>query len=266
MNCKICSGVVKSISIKCKCNTCQNKILNGFFCESCRAMNFPENNTNYEGQLSKTYNQKLQKLRNSDKDRPGREFHMVEMGINFIGKKDFYDITFFGAGHNEDHILIEKKYKNSKQKLVDLENYQFSSKFESIKESTQSDVVVACEVIEHFENPIEDFSTIFRIVKDEGIAICSTNINDNDQASIDHNKISKQMYPFVKGHTYYWSGESLVQIANKFGFKVDFRVPEIASKRAGPRKRYVIFYKCPKIQERISIFFSKNMFAPSEKN
>jgi SAM-dependent methyltransferase len=198
----------------------------------------------------------LRVLRNANDERPGREFYMAEMGMEILGKPDA-SISYFGSGLNSDHRWIQRKYPEVTTKLVDLENMQELDCFEAIADATPSDVVVACEVIEHFGEPVEHFKSLLRLLKDKGILICSTNIYDGSD-------VSCHQYPFHPGHVAYWSPLSLIKMATDQGCFVDFRTPNVAYGRGGPRKRFVIFFRDTEVLFRTSLFFGTHMHAPSE--
>ncbi len=201
----------------------------------------------------------LRSSRNANELRPGREFHMTELGyeiLNNVGKPPT-SLTYFGAGSNTDHRWISQKHPSLNIKLVDLENYQKHDAFEPINQASPSNLVIACEVIEHFHDPMAHFESLFRIVDEEGLLICSTNINDGSDIEL-HN------YPFINGHSAYWSPISLMSAAAKFGYFVDFRTPKLCFSKKWIRKRYVLFYKSMQVQLGISAYFGQSLYAPSE--
>lgn len=142
-------------------------------------------------------------------------------------------------------------------KLVDIENMQQVSNFEPVNGASSSDLVIACEVIEHFEEPRRDFKKLLDIVNENGILICSSNIYDGSN-------IENHVYPFCPGHVAYWTPLSLISVASENKFFVDFRTPKMAVNRGGPRKKYIIFYRTPETFFRVSNYFGRHMYAPSE--
>jgi len=257
--CLVCGGEEDVVFHTCGVKPFVGKTMKGHQCRSCGLIRYPDNLGGFSKNPSKdSMEGALRKLRNANSDRPGREFYMAEMGIAILGKRDV-SISYFGSGLNTDHNWIQRKYPETTAKLVDLENMQEVDYFESIPAATPSDVVVACEVIEHFGEPVEHFKSLFRLIKDQGILICSTNVYDGSDVSL-------HQYPFHPGHVAYWSPLSLIKMATDFGCFVDFRTPSIAYGRGGPRKRFVIFYRSAETLFRVSNYFGAHMHAPSEKS
>ena len=142
--------------------------------------------------------------------------------------------------------------------ITDLKNFTNSNKFISINSKRKFKIIVASEVIEHFLNPLKGFKSLFKFLDQEGLLICSSNINDNFE------DISHHIYPFFKGHTSYYSAKSLEIIAKHYKLCYDFRIPKCARQEAGPRKRYIFFYKNPKIHNQIATYFGRHLYAHSE--
>ena len=224
---------------------------------SCGLIRYPENLGGFSKKVSKeTLEGNLRNLRNATDERPGREFFMAEMGMEIVSKHNA-SVSFFGSGLNTDHLWLKRKYPEITTKLVDLENMQEAENFEAIPVATPSDVVVASEVIEHFTEPVEHFKSLLRLVKDDGILICSSNIYDGTD-------VSMHQYPFVPGHVAYWTPLALIKLASDMGCFVDFRTPAVGLTRGGPRKKYIIFYKSTQNMFRTSLYFGTHMHAPSE--
>jgi len=192
-SCPICRGAFLSRNFNCIVKPYIGKTQHGFQCDNCGFIGFPENNQSYDFQLQSSENENNYKtLRNGNSLRPGREYYMAKMCLNFFTKPN-KDITFFGSGLNTDYKWIDNEFKSTRTKLVDLANTQNATNFETISGASKSDIIIACEVIEHFANPTADFSNLFHLLKPNGILVCSTNIYDGTD-------ISKQQYPFVPGH------------------------------------------------------------------
>lgn len=237
------------------------KTFDFLFCNSCDLVRNPKNQHIYtklkftEGSIPGN------KKRVGDGVTPGREFRMVETALNILNnanRNDDKTALIFGAGLSKDHELIRKNIIIKNIKITDIENFQSSEHYTSIHSKEKFDIVIASEVIEHFEDPINDMKNLLSKIKPDGIVIASTNIHDGSE-------ISRLVYPFSPGHVMYYSGRSLITLAKKLGYKVDFRLPKISqNKLGGPRKRYVIFYKNIEVEELIIEYFSKNCFALSE--
>jgi hypothetical protein len=261
MNCPICDNEkLKEKIYTCHLKEYMNKKQKGYKCPNCLFISFPENTAKYMSVLSKnSFEKELRDSRNSNDQRPGREFYMVKMAVDILEKHDEeFSISFFGAGNNKDHVWIEKEYPKSIQKLVDLTNIQNSSKYENILEATQSDIVVASEVIEHFTDHSTHFENLIKLMSNDGIIICSTNIYDGSE-------IEQHIYPFVPGHTSYWSHPALIHIAKKHDLLLHIGTPLVSKTRGGPRKKYVIFCRSKKVYYNLSLYLCKNKFCPSEQ-
>ena len=259
MPCPVCNAENKVTAYQCGVAPFQGKVLDGHLCSGCGFVQFPNNIGGFSKEISNTTLEgSLRTLRNANDERPGREFYMAEMGMAIQGGES-QSVTFFGSGMNTDHEWVLKKDPAASVKLVDLENMQGLDIFESIDAATPSDVVVASEVIEHFEEPLTHFKSLLRLVKENGILICSSNIYDGTD-------IRRHQYPFHPGHVAYWSPLALIKVATDNGCFVDFRTPEIAMGRGGPRKKYIIFYRSIEMLFRISLYFGTHVLAPSEKD
>ena len=255
--CPVCETREDPVQYVCKVKPYVGRTLVGYRCSGCGLHRFPENEGAYRKTLEKNQHENsLRELRNANDERPGREFHMAQMGLKILSKGDAR-ITFYGTGLNTDWQWVKRHYPDVTTKIVDLENMQEAADFEPISQATPSDIVVASEVVEHFSEPREHFGALLRLVPDDGIAICSTNVYDGSD-------ISLHQYPFVPGHVAYWTPLALISVATSHGCFIDFRTPRIGYTRGGPRKKYVLFYRTTETLFRISNYFGTHMDAPSE--
>lgn len=258
MLCNICENNTVERLITSRAKNSAGITLKFFECLTCGYINLPDNIEKYDSYMLDDKKNKVRaQKRGGNEFRPGREYYMARTGASIIGKENI-EVSFFGSGYNIDHEWYKNSFSKSTVKLIDLENYQSYENYQHPDQCTVSDLVIASEVIEHFMDPVYNFKNLFKAVKNNGLIICSTNINDGSD-------LANHDYPFLPGHCSYWSPLSLIQIAAKFGFFVDFRTPEIAVKRAGKRKKYIFFYKDLSVMLRISAFFAVNIFAESEK-
>lgn len=256
--CPVCGGEEEVITNTCRVAPYKDKTMSGYECKACGFVRHPDNLGEYRKILKEqTGVGLLRTLRNATDERPGREFYMAEMGLEIVGKPNA-SISFFGSGLNTDHLWVKRAYPGVSTKLVDLENMQEVENFEPIADATPSDVVLASEVIEHFTEPVAHFESLLKLLKSDGILICSSNIYDGTDMSF-------HQYPFVPGHVAYWTPLSLIKLASDQGCFVDFRTPEIGLTRGGPRKKYIIFYRSTELLFRTSLYFGRHMHAPSEK-
>lgn len=255
--CPVCGGQEDVVSHTCRVSPFKGKTMKGHQCRACGLIRYPENLGGFSKKISKeTLEGSLRDLRNATDERPGREFFMAEMGMEILSKADA-SVSFFGSGLNTDHVWLKRKYPGVTTKLVDLENMQEAENFEAIPEATPSDVIVASEVIEHFTEPVAHFESLLRLIKEDGILICSSNIYDGSDVSL-------HQYPFVAGHVAYWTPLSLVKMASDHGCFVDFRTPSVGLTRGGPRKKYIIFYRNTRTLISTNLYFGTHMVAPSE--
>lgn len=256
-HCPVCRGEEQVVEHTCRVRPYKGKTMHGHQCRSCGLIRYPENLGGFSKNVTKeTLEGSLRSLRNANDERPGREFYMAEMGMEIVGRRDA-SVSFFGSGLNTDHIWLKRKYPEVQTKLVDLENMQDAENFETIPEATPSDVIVASEVIEHFTEPVAHFESLLRLLKGDGILICSSNIYDGTEVGL-------HQYPFVPGHVAYWTPLALIKLAADHGCFVDFRTPEIGLTRGGPRKKYILFYRNSEVLFRVSAYFGTHMHAPSE--
>jgi hypothetical protein len=193
--------------------------------------------------------------------RPGREYHMATMAVNILDRAGINSdsILIFGAGLSQDHLWLAKQFPNKKICVCDLSNFQELDNFVELSDATRFDVVVACEVAEHFTQIEHDFSLLLSKVTHSGLVVLSTNISDGSP-------LPALAYPFVEGHTAYYSGRALTCIAKRANPRllVDFRVPQAAFAQLGPRKRYVFLYQTGPVTSGIAEYFADHVLAPSE--
>lgn len=191
-------------------------------------------------------------------ERPGREFHMAELATAAL-KRDGLSVLIYGAGRSADNQHIARLPQVSSVAIGDVMQFRTDADFIDLTKRVRRsfDIVVACEVIEHFEQPRDEFAKLFKYVKPDGLLICSTNINNNGD-------LNRQRYIFGSGHVAYYTPGALRRIADAHGFHLDFRVPVTATGRVGPRKRYVMFSKSADVMNALSDWFGSNMYAPSE--
>ena len=255
--CPVCAGAVATRDHVCGVAPYVGKKMQGLHCEQCGLIQFPANLGEFEKNLNRQSSVgQLRDARNAGDGRPGREYHMVRMAMEMLDRPAA-KISFFGSGMNRDWQWVLNTYPQSSVNLVDLKNFQEVAHFEAIDRATPSDIVVASEVIEHFTEPLEHFRSLLRLVRNDGILICSTNVYDGSD-------MSQHMYPFIPGHVAYWTPLSLVKLAADSGFFVDFRTPQMGLTRGGPRKKYVLFYRQVEVFYRVSLYFGTHMHAPSE--
>lgn len=190
--------------------------------------------------------------------RPGREFHMAMLGLDLLDRPAAR-VLILGAGLSRDWSHITNDDRVAAVTTSDLENFNDSPNFLELHEqgTREFDLVIACEVLEHLPNPSVDFAQVFSNLSDEGVFVASTNIYD-------FSPIDRHWYPYIPGHVSYHSARSIEILAAAAGMKVDFRVPLVATQRAGRRKRYVIFSTREDVMSAAARWFATEWYAPSE--
>jgi 2-polyprenyl-3-methyl-5-hydroxy-6-metoxy-1,4-benzoquinol methylase len=118
------------------------------------------------------------------------------------------------------------------------------------------DIVIAANVIERFEDPHMAFAKIFGLVAPDGVLICSSSVYD--KRDLEH-----QRHQFGRTHVSHYTSKSLRRIADTHDQRVDFRLPS-RDRRAGKRKRYVIFSRSPRVMAAVSDYFGQHRFAPPD--
>ena len=229
-------------------------------CRACGHVAIPNNLHDYSAETTSIddFGSEL-RPRFGTEEIPGREFGMAHLGVMALGRGGL-DVLVYGAGRSLDNRHIAKLDAVRRVAVGDVVKVRDDADFvDTGKPASETfDVVVACEVIEHFVHPRKDFPRLFDFVAPQGLLICSTNVYDGGD-------LSKQPYIFFRGHVSYYSPRALRAIAKENGMYVDFRVPLSATGHAGPRKRYVIFSRELGPMEAVSNYFGEHVYAPSEQ-
>ncbi|MGH8426759.1 MAG: methyltransferase domain-containing protein [Gammaproteobacteria bacterium] len=224
-------------------------------CDECGFTSAPENRL-YPG-CAPLWSEKHH-FRAGSEDAPGREFYMAVMGYEIMQLAGIAceSVLIFGAGNSVSHAHLKKRFQNLEIRICDLSNSQNAENFIPPDSNTTFDIVIACEVVEHFTNIREHFTNLLSKVSGSGLVIISTDISANENWA-------ESMYPFIPDHTAYYSGRSLRLAIERFdkAMLVDFRVPE----GLGKNKRYAICYKDSRLMSAISEHFSTHFMAPSEQ-
>lgn len=232
-------------------------------CPSCNLVIAPENTYDFqsEGDFQQDNRPNEHRGRIGTHQWPGREFAMGCMGKEILERSGLpcSNILIYGAGLSTDHERLAETFSEIQVKITDLQNFQNASNFVEPESGERFDLVIACEVIEHFTDIPNDFVKLLSRVQPSGLGIMSTNVSDDSD-------IAEMQYPFFPGHTAYYSGRSLISIAKGMHdhLHVDFRVPLASLAQLGPRKRYVLMYRNHLIEEGIADYFSRHHMAPSE--
>lgn len=225
-------------------------------CRECGHVAMPENLFDYSKITSETQFKLARRVGTAEMH--GREFGMTAMAADIL-RRSGLDVLMYGVGRSADNIHVQKLPKVSRVAIGDITKFRDDAEFVDItKPATERfDVVVASEVIEHFVYPTEEFPRLLGYLADDGLLVCSTNIYDGG-------RLERQRYILARGHTSYYSPNSLRVIARQNQVLVDFRVPVAATGKVGPRKRYVLMSRSRAIMDSVCDYFGSHMFAPSE--
>ena len=165
----------------------------------------------------------------------------------------------FGAGRSLDYQHIAKLPAVDRVVMSDVVDLGVDADFINITKGTSErfDLIIACEVVEHFTDPRAEFPRLFKLLTRNGLLVCSTNIYDG-------RNVANHRYLYSRGHVSYYSPHAIRVIARRSRMRFDFRVPAIATGSAGPRKRYVLFTRSRSNMRRIVEYFGRHAYAPSE--
>ena len=193
-------------------------------------------------------------------DHPGREFHMAKMGADILRRK-LLSVMVFGAGRSLDYQHIAKLPSVANVTMSDVVDLRGEADFINITKGTDQrfDLIIACEVVEHFTDPKTEFPRLFDLLTPKGLLICSTNIYDGG-----HPK--RHSYLYRRGHVSYYSPRSIGVIAKQGNMQFDFRMPKFGPPQAfGERKRYILFSRSVTNLRRAAEYFGSHAFAPAEE-
>ena len=225
-------------------------------CQRCQHVSNFENTVDYTAFTS------VRKFRLTPRvgtaDHMGREFHMAKMGVDIL-RRTSLQVMVFGAGRSLDYRHIAKLPEVGVVVMSDVVDLGVDVDFINITKGTNRrfDLIIACEVVEHFTDPRSEFPRLFKLLSEDGLLICSTNIYDGKN-------VASHTYLYSRGHVSYYSPRAIREIAGRSGMLFDFRVPAIATGSAGPRKRYVLFTRSTDNLQQVAEYFGKRIYAPSE--
>lgn len=218
-------------------------------CLDCEYCFCPENYTDNNKNLPKPISSMGLKVpRIGDGVSPGREYFMAVHAVGLLGKEGI-KVLIFSPGASKDHILIRRNNFVAQCSITDIGNFQDSEDFIPIDTKEKFDIVVVCEVVEHFMKPRQEFSRLFSYLNKDGLLIISTNIRQDTD-------LGSTTYPFLTGHTSYYSGTSLIHIAEMNHLYVDFRTPT-GEWLLSTSKRYIYFTKSKTTYFSIANYYSR---------
>ncbi len=220
-------------------------------CSNCGYCSAPANKSTVK------YNPKKppKTARIGDGTTPGREYFMAMEALRILGRSRV-SIGIFGAGKSKDHELIRAIPGIVNCSVLDITNHQKSPYYLPIDTNETFDVIIACEVVEHFQNPRREFRNLFKKIRRKGLLIVSTSLKIQDE-------FEHYIYPFLYGHTSYYTGRSLMFLAKMNKLYIDFRTPSIGI-RLKSAKRYIYLTPSHQIRDRVTEYFSRYRYASSE--
>ncbi|TXH04404.1 MAG: methyltransferase domain-containing protein [Candidatus Moraniibacteriota bacterium] len=229
----------------------KHRVIPFSICDNCGYCSAPVNKSTIK------YNPKKppKTTRIGDGMTPGREYFMTIEALRILNRSRV-SIGIFGAGKSRDHELIRALPGVTRCSVMDLRNHQNSPHYLPINTKGAFDIVIACEVVEHFMNPRREFSNLFKKVQKNGLLIVSTSLRIEDN-------FEKYIYPFLYGHTSYYTGRSLMFLAAMNRMFIDFRTPSIGIRQRSA-KRYIYLTPSRLIRDRVVASFSRYRFAASE--
>ncbi|KHL17128.1 UNVERIFIED_CONTAM: hypothetical protein LK11_13205 [Mumia flava] len=187
---------------------------------------------------------------------PGREYQMARMAVDILARRDPVDVLVYGAGRSVDNVHIARLDGVDHVAIGDIVRLRDDADFVDVGRPSSGrrfHVVIASEVVEHFREPRADFDTLFSFVASDGLLVCGTNVYGGW-------RLSKDRYPFFHDHTAYYSPESLLRIATRAGYRIDFRPTGLSR----GRKRYVLLSRSERVMSRVACYFGTRTYAPSE--
>jgi SAM-dependent methyltransferase len=225
-------------------------------CERCHYLSNFDNTVDYTA-FDSVNNFKLT-TRVGTADHQGREYFMGEMGVDILGREGL-QVMVFGAGRSLDYRHIGRLPAVERVVMSDVVELTSEADFINILEGTDErfDLIIACEVVEHFADPVAEFQRLFDLLTPEGLLVCSTNIYDGGN-------FAKHTYLYLRGHLSYYSEAAIAHLARQGGLHYDLRTPAIAQGKVGPRKRYVLFTRSDANVRNTAAYFADREYAPSE--
>lgn len=226
-------------------------------CGRCRYVSNADNTVDY------TKFQSLDKFaltpRVGTEDHPGREFHMAKMGADILKRKQL-SVNVFGAGRSLDYQHIADLPAVDRVIMSDVVDLRGEADFINITKGTDQrfDLIIACEVVEHFTDPKVEFPRLFDLLTPKGLLICSTNIYDGGDPD-------RHSYLYLRGHVSYYSPRAIGTIAKQSNMNFDFRMPKFGPPQVfGKRKRYILFTRSLENLQKTAEYFGSHTYAPAE--
>lgn len=151
-----------------------------------------------------------------------REHFLAHLLKSLIGAETF---LLYGSGATRAPIVL--KHEDFAVKALDVSNsaVQFLNEasgatiaftHKTAPQGMNFDVVIACEVFEHFNDPKRWFGFINGFLRGDGIICGSTDFCPGGDI---YEGDGRPGYMSLLGHTFYWSQQSMEWLASRFGMK-----------------------------------------------
>lgn len=173
-----------------------------------------------------------------------RERYFIDMFREVV---NINDILLYGIGWSP--LFAELKSENLNvigcdlnKRLIDFRNEEYNEiVFYHPHElpDYKFDIITACEVFEHFINPLEDVTFLIHHLKNNGILCGCTNFWEYG------NKLSDDPY-WEGNHVVAWNELPMRRIADKHNLKIKFFESDHESWKG---KKFFVFYKTDKINK-----------------
>ncbi len=192
------------------------------------------------------------------KELPGRDYAMATMGIEILGQGQV-DILWWEPGCSEDYFRISSIPLVRNVTIWDVASLCGAPVEDLVKKPTpeSADLVICNEVIHRLPSPVRSWKRALRALRPGGLLVCSTSLYSGRLAK----RGGYLQHPETR---VFWSYEGIRALADRHGFDVDVRVPEIAYRKNIKRKRYVFLSQSPAMQRNIRRYFGDTFLAPSE--
>jgi SAM-dependent methyltransferase len=225
-------------------------------CQECRFVSNAGNTVDYT--KFKSVKRFQLTARVGTEERPGREYHMAAVGADILGREGL-QVLVFGAGRSVDYQHIATLPNVERVTVSDVVDLHGEADFINITKGTslRFDLIIACEVVEHFTDPRMEFPRLFDLLTENGLLVCSTDIYDGGD-------VAEQDYLYLRGHASYYSPRAIAEIARRSGMLFDFRLPAIGLSFPGARKRYILFTRNVTDLQKVAEHFGSHPFAPAE--
>ncbi len=215
-----------------------------FMCKVCRFLHNPGNVEKDLNEIDHTSG------RVGREDKPGREYAFAARALEILRPKRPLDALVFGPGVSLDHAHIGDHPSVASSSVADIRNYQGLDNFLDIRagnpDQRKFDLVIASEVIEHFEDPVGHYGSLLDYVSDDGMCIAGTNF-------VAGMPVTRLIYPYTAGHSCMWSEGSIHLATAKHGFKSVIFLSTIG----GTRKRIIVSTKSLRLYAKLLTLFER---------